>query len=181
MTVLSCPFKCRSGWEANQIKFQLNQPLPFHTPSRSVVVSVRFSTMSFVRVCCIRVCFYSSSVAQIGECCQSYVDRPRTLRACEHSPSVKLLRRFQFCKSGPISLRSFDRYTSAKRGKCTADIFTQGSNRPQRPFRPPQPAELQACADLTFCNTADSASASRGVTAVLVREHVVSTAHIAAS
>ena len=62
------------------------------------------------------------------------VDRTRTLHACKHCPSVRLLRRLQFCKSGPIRLRSLDRLSFAKRGKWTADIFTQGSKRPSWPL-----------------------------------------------
>ena len=129
------------------------------------------------RVCCVRV---APTPLQLRGT-RSAVSHSRPTRhahACKRSPSVRLLRRFQFCKSGPISLRSLDRLTFAKRGTCSADIFTQGSNRPNRPYRPPQPSGL---ADLTFCNTADSASASRGDTADLVLEDVVITALTAAS
>jgi hypothetical protein len=70
------------------------------------------------------------SVTVVRPVCQSQ----SPAHACKRSPSVRLLRRFQFCKSGPISLRGLDRFTFAKRGKWAADIFTQHSNRPSRPF-----------------------------------------------
>ena len=83
-----------------------------------------------------------SGLAELGVL-SVIVDRPRMLHARKRSPSVRLPRRFQFCKFGLISLRSLDRFTLAKRGKCAADIFTQGSDRPNRPYRPPQPSGLR--------------------------------------
>jgi hypothetical protein len=41
----------------------------------------------------------------------------RHAHACKRSPSVRLLRRFQFCKSGPISLRGLDRFTFGEKRK----------------------------------------------------------------
>ena len=58
---------------------------------------------------------------------QSLVDRPRTPRACKYSPSVRLLRRFQCCKSGPISLRSLDQLfcENRKMSRCTFPLKVQ--------------------------------------------------------
>ena len=128
--------------------------------------SVRFSTMSFVRVCRIRVCVYSSSVAKSGECCQSYVDRPRTPHACVHSPSVKLLRKFQCCKSGPISFRSFVRLILRKEENVPQSFSLKVQTCPPGVCNRRSPQGSGRSPTSSSSSTADSASASRRETAV---------------
>ena len=103
---------------ACQIKRALRPLKPLFLFVGHIWATFALRFLSFLRFICFRGC-------------QSLVDRPCTPHACKRSPSVRLPRRFQFCKSGPISLRSLDRITLAKRGKCAADIFTQGSTSQQ--------------------------------------------------
>ena len=115
-----------------------------------------------------------SGFAELGVL--SVMVRPSVPHACKHCPSVRLLRRLQFCKSGPIRLRSLDRLSLAKRGKCAAGIFTQGSKRPSWPFSATAAFRATGMPDLATGTTADSASASRGDTAVLGLEDADTTA-----
>ena len=101
-----------------------------------------------------------SGFAELGVL--SVMVRPSVPHACKHCPSVRLLRRLQFCKSGLIRLRSLDRLSLAKRGKCAAGIFTQGSKRPSWPLLGHRSLQNYRHAGLRTCTTADSASASRG-------------------
>ena len=119
VTVLSCPVRCCSGWESNQMKF-LIQPLPFRSPSRSVVVSVRICNFLLVRVgrgSCLHPLVYSR--AELGVL--SVVRRPTTHAARIQMRSVgQAATEVPVCKSGPISLRSLDRLTLREKRKCAA-------------------------------------------------------------
>ena len=85
-----------------------------------MAVSVRLSTNVFVRVCRVRVCIHSSSVARSWECCQSSVDQPRTQHAYKCGPPVRLLRRFQFANLDRLVSAASIVLPFVKRGKCPA-------------------------------------------------------------
>ena len=104
----------------------------------------------------------TQQVARSWECCQSFVERPRTQHACKCSPSVGLLRSFHFCKAGPISLRSADRLylcENMKKCRCT---FTLKAQIGLQASATAQPSRLQAFAISSSSSTADFASASQG-------------------
>ena len=138
VTVLSCPVKCCSGWEANQIKFLIKTT--FAIP-QSFKDCGCFSVFRHIclRVCCARVCIHLSSVAWSWECCQSSVDRPRTQHAYKCGPSARLLRRFQFANLDRLVSAALIVLPFVKKENVRQHIYAQGSNRPSRPRQPPQP------------------------------------------
>ena len=121
VTVLSCPVKCCSDWEANQIKFLIQTA--FAIPqSLKECGCFGVSHHNFVCARLSRSCLHPLvfSFAELGVL--SAVRRPTTNTARIQMRSVsQATTEVPVCKSGPISLCSLDRLNlREKTGSCAA-------------------------------------------------------------